>query len=115
VLDEDVASCLVRRGHHVCLSLTKAVERHNRVIQLKTADEAIGGRQKSPWNFTPHVRMLRTNYTSIQQLFHASHPSIPFFIAAFLGLLIIFILPMFRRTNKFPVKGRVIVPPASCP
>ena len=52
-------------------------------------------------------RMLRTNYPAIQQLFHASHPSIPFFVAALLGLFLILLPPMLRRTNKFPVKGRV--------
>jgi hypothetical protein len=52
----------------------------------------------------------RTNYPAIQQLFQASHPSIPFFVAAFLGLIIIFLPAMFRRTNKFPVKGRVREP-----
>jgi hypothetical protein len=52
--------------------------------------------------------MFRTNYTAIQQLTHASHPSIPFFVATLLGLFLIFLPAMFRRTNKFPVKGRVI-------
>ena len=54
--------------------------------------------------------MLRTNYTAIQQLFNAPHPSVPFFVASLVGLLIIFLPAMFRRTNKFPVKGRVSDP-----
>ena len=54
--------------------------------------------------------MFRTNYTAIQELTHASHPSVPFFVATLLGLAFIFLPAMFRRTNKFPVKGRVNSP-----
>ena len=52
--------------------------------------------------------MFRSTYPAIRELFHAPHPAIPFFVASFLGLLLILLPAMlFRRTNKFPVKGRV--------
>jgi hypothetical protein len=51
--------------------------------------------------------MLRTEYPAIQQFFNARHPSIPFFVASFIGLLFILLPAMLRRTNRFPVKGRV--------
>jgi hypothetical protein len=57
---------------------------------------------------SPPPRMFRSNYPAIQELFHSPHPSIPFFVASFIGLLFILLPAMFRRTNKFPVKGRVI-------
>ena len=53
--------------------------------------------------------MLRSNnYPALQELFNASHPSIPFFVAALVGLLLILLPAMLRRENKFPVKGRVL-------
>ena len=54
--------------------------------------------------------MLRTQYPAIQQFFNASHPSIPFFVASLIGLIIILLPGMFRRRNHLPVKGRVNLP-----
>ena len=51
--------------------------------------------------------MFRSTYPAIQEFFHARHPSIPFFIASFLGLLFVLLPAMFRRRNHLPVKGRV--------
>ena len=52
--------------------------------------------------------MFRTTYPAIRELFHAPHPAIPFFAASLFGLLLILLPAMLlRRTNKFPVKGRV--------
>jgi hypothetical protein len=52
----------------------------------------------------------RNNYPAIQQFFNASHPAIPFFIASAFGLFLLALPMLFRRTNKFPVKGRVSDP-----
>ena len=53
--------------------------------------------------------MLRdNNYPAIQELFSASHPSIPFFVASVIGLVLILLPVMLRRENKFPVQGRVL-------
>ena len=54
--------------------------------------------------------MFRSTYPAIQELFHARHPSIPFFAASFLGLLFILLPAMLRRRNRLPVNGRVSAP-----